>query len=225
MRDFPGSALPRVRIAIIGAGALGQQVAQHLEQSSHLAVAGFFDDLLNLTQPTAHGPILGRIAEIVAAYAAGRFDQLLLGIGYKHLLFRQNLFEQLSSKVPFAVFVHPSAFVDPSAVLGPGCFISPGCVIDLNVKLGPNCFLYPGCVLAHDAELIGHSFLAPAVHLAGNVLVAARCFLGTSTTVIDGRSLGPDVRTGAGAVVISDLFVPGTYVGVPASLLSTRKLQ
>jgi sugar O-acyltransferase (sialic acid O-acetyltransferase NeuD family) len=211
-----------IRVAIIGAGALGQQMAQHLRQDGRMAVAGFFDDVQPLNQQTPTGPVLGRTAEIGAAYAAGRFDQLLLGIGYNHLAFRQRIFEQLAAEIPFATFVHGSAYVDPSAQLGPGCFISPGCIIDLNVKLGPNSFLYPGCVVAHDTELTGHSFLAPAVRLAGHVLVAERCFLGIGTTVIDSRTVGPDVRTGGGAVVVADLLMPGTYAGVPARMLPGR---
>lgn len=209
----PNSA---VRVAIIGAGALGQQMAQHLRQSVNWAVVGFFDDLAAPGTATVNGPVLGRVEAIQEMFKTGAFDALLMGIGYNHLAVRQQLFEVLAPQVPFACFIHPAAYVDASATVAPGCFVSPGCILDLNVSLGPSTFLYPGCVLAHDTVLVGHSFLAPAVCLAGHVTVGPRCFLGIGTTVIDGVQLGPDVRTGAGATVVVNLIEPGLYVGAPA---------
>jgi sugar O-acyltransferase (sialic acid O-acetyltransferase NeuD family) len=206
------------RIALIGAGALGQQMAQHLRQQGR-SVSGFFDD----TRPTANtpeGPVLGPLAAVAAEYAAGRFDELLLGIGYQHMGRRQQLFEELQAAgIPFGQFVHPSAYVDPSVVLGAGVFVSPGCVLDLNAVLEANVLLYTGCVVAHDTRIGAHSLLAPGVRLAGRVQVGARCFLGIGTTVIDSLELAADVRTGGGSVVIRSLPQPGTYVGVPARRL------
>ncbi|GAB2863271.1 acetyltransferase [Hymenobacter ruber] len=205
-----------VRVAIIGAGGLGQQIAQHLQQTAGWTVVGFFDDFAAPTTVTPYGPVLGRVDAIEAAYTEGTFDAMLMGIGYNHLAFRQQLFERLAPRVPFAAFVHPASYLDKSAVVGPGCFVSPGCILDLNVHLGPNTFLYPGCVLAHDTTVVGHSFLAPSVRLAGHVTVQPRCFLGIGTTVIDSLELGEDIRTGGGATVVHNLTGAGTYVGTPA---------
>jgi len=206
------------RMAIIGAGALGQQLAQHLRQCGR-PVVGFFDDVLPIGF-TSGGPVLGPLAELEPAFAAGHFDELLLGIGYQHLPARARLFEQLSAVgLPFGQFVHPSAYVDVSVRLGPGVFISPGCVLDLNVTLEANVLLYPGCVIAHDTKVGAHTLLAPAVRLAGRVRVGERCFLGIGTTIIDSVEIGADVLTGGGAVVVRSLPEAGTYVGVPAQRL------
>ena len=210
-----GSNAGIIRIAIIGAGALGQLIAQHLRQSTGWTVKGFFDDFATTGMSTANGPVLGRVEAIREMFEAGVFDALLMGIGYKHLTVRQQIFEALVPQVPFACFIHAAAYVDESATVAPGCFVSPGCVLDVNVSLGPNTFLYPGCVLAHDTVLIGHSFLAPAVRLAGHVVIEPRCFLGIGTTVIDCLQVGPDVSTGGGATVVTNLTQPGTYVGTP----------
>jgi sugar O-acyltransferase (sialic acid O-acetyltransferase NeuD family) len=212
--------LPR-RTAILGAGAMGQQIAQHLQQTDGWHVAGFFDDWAK-SSPGPE-PLLGTLAEVAASYAAGQFDELLLGIGYQHMARRQQVFAEITAAgVPFAQFVHPSAYVDASAMLQPGVFISPGCVLDLNVQLDANVFLYPGCIIAHDSQVGAHSILAPGVRLAGRVEVGERCFLGIGTTVIDGLTLAAEVRTGGGAVLVRSLNEPGTYVGVPARQLPLR---
>lgn len=206
------------RVAIIGAGALGRQMAQHLRQQGR-RVAGFFDDTLPVGA-TAAGTVLGPVAAAIQAYASGAFDELLLGIGYQHMGRRQQVFEQLlAAGLPFGRFVHTSAYVDSSVVLGPGAFISPGCVLDLNVQLAANVLLYTGCIIAHDTQVGAHTLLAPGVRLAGRVQVGVRCFLGIGTTVVDSLELGADVRTGGGTVVTQSLPEPGAYVGVPARRL------
>jgi sugar O-acyltransferase (sialic acid O-acetyltransferase NeuD family) len=204
-------------VAVLGAGSLGQQIAQYLIQNETGTLMGFFDDTQPVGTVTAHGPVLGPVASIAAAFAERQFGALLMGIGYGHMAARQRLFEELSGQgIPFATWVHPAAVLDSSVRLGPGCIVLAGCVLDLNVIVGANVFLYPGCIVAHDTQLASHSFLAPGVRLAGHVRVAERCFLGIGTTVIDYLTVGPDVRTGGGAVVTRDLLVPGTYAGVPA---------
>lgn len=206
------------RIAIVGAGALGQQLAQHLRQCGR-EVAGFFDDVVPVGA-TPGGPVLGRVAAAEVAYAAGQFEEVLMGIGYRHMPVRAQLFKRLQAAgLPFGQFVHPAAYVDASATLAPGVCVWPGCVLDLNVVLEANVLLYPGCVLAHDARIGAHSLLAPGVRLAGHARVGERCFLGIGTTVIDSVTIGADVRTGGGTVVVRDLPAPGSYVGVPARQL------
>lgn len=206
------------RTAIIGSGALGQQLAQHLRQTVGWQVAGFFDDW-HITS-TGPEPILGKVTDVSVAYAAGRFDKLLIGIGYHHMARRQELFEELlAAGLPFAQFVHPDAYVDASAVLAPGIFVSPGCILDLNVRLEANVLLYTGCIVAHDSAIGSHTIMGPGVRLAGRVRVGERCFLGVGTTIIDSCTLTDDVRTGGGSVLIHDVDASGTYVGVPARRL------
>jgi sugar O-acyltransferase (sialic acid O-acetyltransferase NeuD family) len=186
---------------------------------------GFFDDTLEPGTTTAGGVVLGPISSVAAAYANQQFDMMLMGIGYKHLRWRQQMFEELSaSGIPFGSFVHPAAIINLNVQLGAGCVILAGCILDINVLIGENVFMYPGCIIAHDSKLLGHSFLAPACRLAGEVTVAERCFLGIGTTIIDNLQIGPDVRTGGGAVVVRNLPEPGTYAGVPARRLPPKEI-
>lgn len=202
------------RVAVLGAGTLGQLLAHYTQVIDGLDVVGFLDDTC-AGEVRAGLPVLDGVARANAAYQAGHFDALIMGIGYHHLAARQAIYAALSATIPFASLVHPAAWIDPSATVGPGAVVYPGCVVDRGAHVGPNTLLNVGCVVAHDTSLGPHTFLGPGVHLAGFVTVGARCFLGVGTTVIDNITVDDDVQTGGGTVVIQDLAA-GLWVGNPA---------
>ncbi len=204
------------RLAIIGAGDLGQLLAHHAPACAEVSIAGFFDDLHAPGARVDGHPVLGGLAGMVSAFERGLFDAFVMGIGYRHLAFRGAFFRTHAARVPAVTLVHPSCVVDASARLGPGTVLLPGCALDRNVEIGANCLLNTGCTIAHDVRVVENAFLGPNVTLAGFATVRPGVFLGVSTTVIDRVTIHPGVRTGAGAVVIDDLVEPGLYVGVPA---------
>lgn len=199
-------------LAILGAGHLGQQIAHYAISDGHFDTIVFFDDVV--TQNEVLGfPVLGRTADAADAYAQGKFDQALIGIGYNHLPIRQKMFE--SADVPFATIVHSTSWVDPSAKVEAGCVIYPGCCIDAHAVISQNSILNLGCTISHDTVVGPHSFLSPRVALAGFVKTGSRCILGINSTVIDSVEIADDVQLGGGTVVIQSLTQSGLYVGNP----------
>lgn len=204
------------RVAILGSGDLGVQLAHHINSDSDHQVIGFFDDLRESGSQVDGIPVLGSLRSVRKQYAAGEFDSVLVGIGYRHLVLRQKLYEELSPHVPFATFIHPSAIVDPTCTIGRGVVIYSGCVIDMHSEICPNTLLNVGCVIAHHSRIGMGCFLSPSVSVAGFVQVQSGVTLGIGTTIIDNINIHAGVRTGAGAVVTSNLVTPGLYVGIPA---------
>jgi sugar O-acyltransferase (sialic acid O-acetyltransferase NeuD family) len=203
------------RIALLGAGDLGQTLAHHATTAGH-DVCGFYDDT-KLGQTIAGVPVLGGLADLPDS---GPWDALVMGVGYRHLRFRQTLFESLVARgVPFATIIHPSATIDRSAVIAQGAAIFPGCVLDAHTQIGPNTLLNTGCIIAHDTHVGAHSFLGPGVTLAGFIRIHQRCFLGIGTVVIDNITIGDDTQTGGGTVVISDPPSGVLLVGSPARVV------
>lgn len=195
------------RLAIIGAGDLGQQIAYHAKGCGY-HVVGFFDDYAK--------EVLGRTSEVKQAFEKGDFDELMIGIGYKHMSARSQFFSAHEDQIPFAKVIHSSAVIDPTCQIDEGAFIYPGCVLDMNVKIGKNVSLNAGCIIAHDSKIGDHSMLSPGVTISGFVSVQSKVNLGTGTKVIDNVSICEDARTGAGSVIISNIEQSGLYVGVPA---------
>jgi sugar O-acyltransferase (sialic acid O-acetyltransferase NeuD family) len=204
------------KLAIIGSGDLGQQIAYHARADQHYDVVGFFDDV-HPKNVLRHGyPVLGRIDDVEELFRDKTFDVLMIGIGYKHLSFRMSLYAKLKGKIPFGTIIHSSSYVDCSARVGSGSIIYPGCTLDMNVTIADNVLLNVGCVIAHDTTIGESCFLSPGVNIAGFVRINNGVILGIGTTVIDNVEIETGVRTAGGAVVIDDLINPGLYVGIPA---------
>lgn len=204
------------QIAIIGAGMLGQQIAHHIATDQGYKIAGFFDDNFINISLSEYGPMLGTIADVENLYHQGLFDQVIIGIGYKHINYRWQCYEKLKNSVPFLTFVHSTAIVDKSAHIGPGSFIMAGTLIDDHVTIGENVFIQVGCSISHHSTIKNNCFLGPRVTVAGRVIIEENCFLGIGTILIDTISIATRVQTGGGAVVTKSISQAGLYVGIPA---------
>jgi sugar O-acyltransferase (sialic acid O-acetyltransferase NeuD family) len=206
------------KLAIIGSGDLGQQIAHHALIDRHYKPIGFFDDWAKKGDIKHSLPVLGKTENVHHAFEEGLFDVLMIGIGYKHIQKRKELFELFKGKIPFANIIHSSCYVDESVEYGEGNFIYPGCVLDMKVKLRDNIILNVGCTIAHDTAIDKHCIFAPAVKVAGFVEIGECVNLGIGTVVIDNLKISPYIKSGAGAIVTKNLDIAGLYVGVPAKL-------
>ncbi len=211
------------RLAVIGAGDLGQHIAHYATVDDQFELAGFFDDYHAPGERVELGSVLGRIQHSEQSYAKAQFDEILIGVGYKHFEFRKHIYEQLIGQIPFAKLIHSSAYVDPTCRVGNGVVILPGCTLDRNVVVEDNVFLNVGCVVAHDTTIRAHSFLGPHVGISGASQVGECCFVGVGATIMDHVNVCRDTLVGAGAVVTRNITQPGIYIGCPAKPLEAER--
>ncbi len=205
-------------LAIVGAGDLGQQIAYYAISDNHYQKVVFFDDFNKDKTVNGH-TILGNIDQIEESYAKKEFDELFIGIGYKHLRKKKELFDKYYGRIPFGKIIHSSSWVDTSAEVNEGTIIYPSCSIDANVNIGHNTVLNIGCTIAHDTNVSNHCFLSPRVALAGFVLINELSILGINSTIIDNIIVAPGIQIGGGTVVIKNLDQEGLYVGNPARFI------
>ena len=205
-------------LAIIGSGDLGQQIAHYALSDKHYDKVVYFDDFT--TQTEINGcPVLGKTSEVLHAFETKQFDELLIGIGYKHLQVRKTLFETFSIRIPFGKIIHSSSWVDTTALVEKGCVIYPGCVIDAKVVIQSNTILNIGCSIAHDTTINSHCFLSPRVAVAGFVNVEECCVFGINATIIDNLNIVANTQLGGATVVIKSIEKSGLYVGNPAKFV------
>lgn len=205
------------RLAIIGAGELGLQILDLSQNATDkFDVVGFFDDSKDKGTVVSEIPVIGRLTEIESLFLNDYFDKIVIAIGYKHMKFRDSLYTELQTKIPFATIIHKSCLLNYSAEIKQGSVIYPGCIIDKNVTVGNNVLLNLGVTIAHDSTIGNNSFLAPRVAISGFVNVGKNCFMGTNSTIIDNLVIGDNVLIGAGTVLINNAENDTKLVGNPA---------
>lgn len=205
-------------LAIIGAGDLGQHIAHYAMLNCTFSKIVFFDDTMLIDSENSYGKVEGKIEDINKFIESDKIQNILIGIGYKHMVLRKKLFDQFTFKITIPNIVHPSCYIDKSAIIGQGNIFLPGCIIDKNSRIGNNNFFNPGCIIAHDCIVQDHTFFGPGVSISGFVRVGSCCFFGTRTTAIDNITIANNINTGAGAVIVKDISETGTYIGIPAIL-------
>jgi len=199
-------------LGILGAGELGNQLANFAINDNHYKSVVFFDDFKKDTL------IVGTSDDIINAFSENIFDELIIAIGYNFLDKRAFFWEKFKDKVPFGKIIHTTSWVDQSALIDSGNVIFPNCTLDKNVHLKGNSILNLNCTIAHDTIIGSSSFLAPSVSISGYCEIGSKCFIGINSTLIDNLQITSNVRIGAGSVVTKDINVSGLYFGNPAKL-------
>ena len=207
------------RLAIIGSGDLGQQIAQHASTDNQFQVIGFFDDFKPVGAKVGNLVVLGKLSDVVNQFRENKFDEVLIGIGYNHMQFRQDLYKSIAGIVPLARLIHSTCIIDKSCVIGEGTVIYPGAILDQNVLVEENALINLGCCIAHDSIIGAHSFLAPRVSIGGFSKLGAKCILGINCTIIDNLTIYPNTQIGAGGVVVKNIDCAGVYVGNPVKFI------
>ncbi|WP_338793462.1 acetyltransferase [Bernardetia sp. MNP-M8] len=211
----------KIKLAIIGAGDLGQLIAHHAK-SCNFEVVGFYDDFQTSENAADKFTLLGKISDIENDFKVNKFDEISIAIGYKHLKFKEQILQKLlSENIPLASIIHPSAYVDSSVKIGKGVVILPHVTVDAGCKIGNGVLLNTAVCIAHDTEIEICCFVAPSAALAGFIKIEKRCFIGINSTIIDNISVCQDTQIGAGSVVTKSITDKGLYVGVPAKKIKS----
>ena len=161
------------RLAIVGAGGFGREVAQLAEvinskSDSDLTVAGFFDE-----DHSTHGqsllgyPVVGDSATL-ASGDAGETDAYVLAIGSGQA--RRRLFDTMTlSALRPATLIHPSVDAHRSVIVGPGSVVCNGTALTVDIHIGPHVIVNLSSTIGHDVEVEAFTTLHPGTHISGNV--------------------------------------------------------
>ena len=203
-------------LAIIGSGDLGMQIAHFALSDGHYDEVVFFDDFEQNKIKNGF-KIVGNTNDIVNRFKESLFDEILIGIGYKYLSQKKEIYNTLkSNNIPVGKIIHSTCWVDSTAIIEEGNVLYPRCIIDANVHIGVNNLINLGCVFSHDGKIGGHSFYSPSVSIAGFVEIGEMCNLGINSTIIDNIKIVDNVTIGGATTVIKNIDNQGVYVGSPA---------
>lgn len=201
-------------LAILGSGHLGQQFAHYAISDKHYEKVVFFDDFTS--EKVVNGiAVLGNSDAIISEFEKKSFDELLIGIGYKHLAIKKKLFERFKGIIPFGKIIHSTTWVDETATINEGCVIYPSCTIDARAVIDSNTVLNLSCTVSHDTIVGKHCFISPRVALSGFVEIEEQCNFGINATIINSISIASKTQLGGGTIVTKNIEHSGLYVGNP----------
>lgn len=203
------------RLVILGASGHGKVVADIAEKLGYETVV-FLDDN---TQVKSCGkyPVVGKTAAI-GNYCDYDF---LVAIGNAEV--RSRLQKSLTDQgLHIATLVHPAAVVGQDVSIGAGTVVMAGAVINASAVIGRGCIINTCASVDHDCMVGDYAHVSVGAHLAGTVTLGSKSWIGISAAVSNNICICEGCMIGAGAVVVKDINVSGTYVGVPAKLLTKQ---
>lgn len=203
---------------IIGAGGFGREVAWLVERINAIVptwdLKGFIDDntAIHGTMQDDYqvvgdcGYLINSPQEVYAVCAVGSAKV------------RKKIIEKLSgySNIKFATLVDPSVLCSNRVTIGEGSIICAGTIITVDVSIGKHVIINLDCTIGHDDIIHDFVTIYPSVNVSGDVEVGECSEMGTGMQIIQEKNIGEESIIGAGAVVVKDINMPGTYVGMPA---------
>lgn len=125
---------------------------------------------------------------------------------------------KVGCKVP--ILTHPNAVISEDVKIGYGTVVMAGAVINPGTIIGKGCIINTLSSVDHDCIVGDFVHVAVGTHLCGTVQVGNGTWIGAGTTVSNNINICGSCMIGAGAVVIEDIKEEGTYIGVPAKIMS-----
>lgn len=212
------------KVVIIGTGGFGREVLDVLEAVNQQQPT--YDILGFVTEPGYHTPGTFINERPVLGYydwlEANRAEiKAICGVGAPAS--RRRLIEKAQNLgVAFFSVIHPRAILTRWVTIGTGSIITAGCILTNNIKIGEHVHLNLDCTVGHDAVLQDFVTVSPGVHVSGNVTLEEGSFIGTGANLIEGKTIGAWSVVGAGSVVVKDIPVNTTAVGIPAAVVKQR---
>lgn len=207
----------RDKLLIIGASGQGKVVADIAIKMNKWRDIAFLDDDQDIKSSMGLN-VIGKSLDALK-YIGSHDIFIAIGCNSTRKNF-QEILEKNGASIP--VLIHPSSIIGYGVNIKPGTAVMGGSVINCCSEIGNGCIINTGVTIDHDCVIDDYVHLSPGVHLAGAVKVGKESWLGIGSAVINNITVSENCIIGAGAIVINNLTEPGTYVGIPARILTKR---
>ncbi len=208
-------------IAVFGAGSYGQEIACLIRKiNERLEVPvwsfiGFFDDNQELwgTQ-NRYGKIIGGTERLNAWE-----DKLDVVVAIANVSVLKKIVNQLdNSRLSFPNIIDPdTTYLDKDTVkMGKGNIVGEITRFATNVQLGDFNIIVNDGVFGHDDVIGNFNVFFPDSRLSGHVSCGDGNLFGVRSTVLQGITIGNNVKLAAGCLLMNDAMDGFTYRGNPA---------
>lgn len=209
-------------IVVFGAGAYGQEICCLIKKINARHVTpiwnfiGFIDDDKKLWGTTTrYGKILGGIECLI-----GWKEDLDVAISIANVGVLKKLVSRLESnpRLSYPNIIDPDThYLDKETVtMGIGNIVGEITRFAPNVTLGDFNIVVNDGVFGHDDEIGNFNVFFPDARLSGHVTCGDGNMFGVRTTVLQGITIGNNVKLAAGCLLMNDAQDGFTYRGNPA---------
>ena len=202
-------------LAIYGAGGLGREILELAyainKKSKRWEEIVFIDD--QLSNQTINGIKVYSYQEIVTIFPAK--IEATIGVGEPAV--REKLFKKLEKdNIPIATLIHPNTYIPESTKIGYGVTIQDCCFISCNVTIEDFVFIQPNVNVGHDDLLKKGCIVSGLVNLSGHVTIGQNTYIGISTAIKQGITIGDYCIVGMCSGVYHDIPDEMIAIGNPA---------
>ena len=195
------------KVIVVGGSGHARSVIDCIRSGGAEAV-GILDDSLEKGTLILGVPVVGKVSD----YHAYRDCSFIIAIGNNAV--RRRLAQTMD--VQWHTAVHARAAVSEYASLGAGTVVMANAAVNACAAVGQHCIINTGAVVEHDNRLADFVHISPNAALGGTVTVGEATHVGIAACVRNNIAVCGECIIGAGAAVVRDIEIPGTYVGVPA---------
>ncbi len=205
-------------LIILGAGALGQEVAWLVEEINDFEkewiLLGFLDDYSSIQNERILGyPVLGKLSD------AKEYKEAYFIVAYGDAILRKEVVLNISKyNVNWANLYSPTVRVHKSNKIGKGVVIGRYADLTVNCDIGDHVYLNIHTVLGHEVKLGDYSIVSPNVTINGGASIGSACQIGANAFIRE-ISIDDDVVVGASSCVVKDVESDCIVAGVPAKII------
>lgn len=177
------------KIALVGAGPLGLNVAGVVKRLPNFELIGFID---NKEGPVGDIDVLGGDS-ILGRLLQDGVDHLVVCIGNpERRIERATELRNAGFKLP--AVVHPSANLGVGVMIGCGSIVLPGAIVLPDARVGDFAVVEAGAFVGHDT-ILGAGALLGARSLVGNrAVIEDRVIIGMGASVRSGSKVPAGAR-------------------------------
>jgi len=171
---------PQIRVLILGSYVFAEEIADLIDETPGLVIAGFVE---NLDRKRCETQLLGLPVYWVDDIAALATDHhLLCGIGTTK---RRAYVEQVARHgLPFARLVHPSARMSKKSTLGYGSILSANVVVAAQTQIGNHVIINRGALVGHHTVVGDFVTVSPGANIAGACVIEDGCYIAMGAIVL-----------------------------------------
>ncbi|MBU0490172.1 MAG: NeuD/PglB/VioB family sugar acetyltransferase [Bacteroidetes bacterium] len=209
-------------IIIVGAGALGQELAWLIEEindnNPEWNILGFLDDFAFDNKKSILGyPVLGRYDDYLS------FMDSFFVVGFGDAVLREKIIRKMNSEeLKWANLISPTVRVHRSNKIGKGVVIGRYTDLTVNCTIHDFVMLNIHVVLGHEVSVGQFSIISPNVTVNGGGRIGKACQIGANSFIRD-IEVGDYSVVGASSCVIKNVDPESIVAGVPAKVLKVGR--